>query len=77
MWTLSCALILEIHSDSRMHASSVEHLRHSVDNKGRYREETQVSQIIIRSPSALSVQQPASSRALKSSLISSERTADT
>lgn len=49
----------------------------AVDNNRRCREDKQVSQSIIWSPSALSVEQPVSSRALKISLISSERTADT
>lgn len=55
----------------------VMHFSHTVDINRRCREDKQVSQSIIRYPSALSVEQPVSSRALKTSLISLERKADT
>lgn len=77
IWTLSCALISEIQINEHFLRLKVMHFNHTVDNNRRCREDKQVSQSIIRSPSALSVQQPVSSRALKISLISSERTADT
>lgn len=53
------------------------HFGHKVDDNRKYREDTQVSPNMTQSPSALSVWQPVSSRALKISLMNSERTADT
>ncbi len=79
MWTLSCVFNIRNSLIFQMHTRLLSNafLSHTVDTNRRYREDAQVSQSIIRSPSALSVQQPVSSRALKISLISSERTSDT
>lgn len=58
-----------------MYTSAAMHFSHVADTDGR--EDTQVSSSIIWSPSACVVQQPVSSRALKTSLINSERSAGT